>query len=61
MVSSLPSSVALVEYFRKSHAVPRFLHEAYMAMFLASLKVGTWSPWLPAVVGTGTTPQSTLP
>src|SRR6266571_3039448 len=35
------TSTTLVENFRKSHAVARFLHEAYMATFLASLNVGT--------------------
>ena len=32
----------------KSHAVPRFLHEAYMPTFLASLKVWTSGAGLPA-------------
>ena len=41
IVSNLPSWAVLVENFRKSHAVARFLHEAYMATFFASLNVGT--------------------
>ena len=56
MASSLPSALTLVVNFRKSHAVPRFLHEAYMAMFLASLNVGIVYEVLPFKVGSGTTP-----
>ncbi len=60
IVKSLPSSALLVENFMKSQAVPRFLQEAYIAMFFASLNVGVESLVLPVDVGTGATPHLTV-
>ena len=46
--------------FSTFHAVPLVLQAEYIATFLASEKVWISSADMPAEVGTGTTPQSTL-
>ena len=59
--SNWPSWSTDVVNFMKSQAVARLVQEAYMATFFASEKVWIWSAVMPLAVGTGTTPQSTLP